>query len=246
MRFLILSDIHANWDALQSVLAAVDGQYDRILCCGDLVGYGPEPNRVVEWAQREVHAVIRGNHDRACCGLDDLEDFTPLARAGSVWTIGRLSRESIEWLVGLPAGPLSVDGLTLVHGSPADEDEYIVSPRDASAVHRDLTGGVTFFGHTHLQGGYFWRGGGQRLIPGPGARETVFEVPIDGDGLYLINPGSVGQPRDGDPRAAWALYDSLKSTLQLGRTAYDCGLTGEKILEAGLPPALAYRLTVGK
>ena len=152
MRYLILSDLHSNWEALQAVLAAAKGQYDRIVSCGDLVGYGPDPNRVVDWARNNLDAVIRGNHDRCCAGLEDLEWFNPVAKAATIWTIGQLSENNMEYLRGLPAGPLRVNGFHLIHGSPLDEDEYVITATDARNIFDYLEDGITFFGHTHLQG----------------------------------------------------------------------------------------------
>jgi Icc-related predicted phosphoesterase len=145
MKYLILSDIHANWDALQAVLAVTEGTYDLILCCGDLVGYGPEPNRVVSWARKHVHAVVRGNHDRVCSGLDDAWAFNSTARESARWTKRRLTTPNKNWLKELKEGPVDLEACTLVHGSPLDEDEYVKSADDASYCRANLTKTVTFF-----------------------------------------------------------------------------------------------------
>jgi predicted phosphodiesterase len=246
VRYLVISDIHGNWDALEAVLAATSGQYDRIVCCGDLVGYGPDPDRVVNWARSHLHMAIRGNHDRACCGLDDLEWFNPVAQAASRWTMAHLTPENLEWLRELPRGPVLLDGFILSHGSPLDEDEYIMSFSDAANVYDYLEARVTFFGHTHLQGGFAWERGHQRSIWHPRPGEPSLCVRLDPDGAYLINPGSVGQPRDGDPRAAWALFEDSTLDLLLGRIAYDHESVRRRIEAVGLPPSLGVRLGLGR
>jgi predicted phosphodiesterase len=247
VRYLLLSDVHGNFEALEAVLADAAGHYDQIVCCGDLVGYGPDPNRVVDWAQRNVHAVIRGNHDRACCGMDDdLEWFNPVAQAATRWTMSVLTQANLDWLRALTQGPIAVDGFLVAHGSPLDEDEYVISLGDAANVFAYLESSVTFFGHTHLQGGFAWVNGWQYSIVRPRHDQPFVCLEIDPRGAYLINPGSVGQPRDGDARAAYALFDSQSSELTLRRAAYDYAAVGRKIEQAGLPPALGSRLAVGR
>jgi predicted phosphodiesterase len=246
VRYLVLSDIHANWEALEAVLAHARGQYDLIVCCGDLIGYGPDPNRVIEWARLNLHSVIRGNHDRACCGLDDLEWFNPIAQAASRWTMSQLTPENLAWLRALPQGPLVVEGFLLAHGSPLDEDEYVISISDAANVFSYLESNLTFFGHTHLQGGFAWVSGSRYSIGRPPQDEDGLSVRIDPDGAYLINPGSVGQPRDGDARAAYALYDTETRELLLERAPYDFEAVRLKIEHAGLPPGLGVRLASGR
>ncbi|MGH9665777.1 MAG: metallophosphoesterase family protein, partial [Bryobacteraceae bacterium] len=134
MRYLILSDIHANWEALDAVLAHAADAYDRILCCGDLVGYGADPNAVVEWVRAKVARVVRGNHDKACSGLEDLEWFNPIARASAEWTLKILSPDNADYLRRLPKGPAAVNGFDIAHGSPLDEDEYLITVNDVAQV----------------------------------------------------------------------------------------------------------------
>jgi predicted phosphodiesterase len=242
VRHLIVSDIHANLEALDAVLADATGRYDRILCCGDVVGYGADPDAVTAWARQNVDVVIRGNHDRACAGLEELEWFNPVARLSALWTMEHMDLLNIEWLRGLPQGPVEEAGLILVHGSPLDEDEYLVSELDVEQIRPYLGGRVWVFGHSHLQGGFMCHGNGveriRRLAP-----ETL---QLDADQSWLINPGSVGQPRDGDPRAAWILWDSDERVVTFCRTAYDVRAAQRKILDAGLPEILALRLEAGK
>ena len=248
MRFLILSDIHANWEALQAVLARAEGNYDQILCCGDIVGYGADPDAVVEWVGQHVAYVIRGNHDKACAGLDDLEWFNPVARFSALWTQDTAKPASLAFLRGLPQGPAHIQsdsqGFQIVHGSPLDEDEYVVNELDAAQVFPYLDQPLSFFGHTHLQGGFEVHRHGVRTLGrawwGP---EHLDLYP---GGYYLINPGSVGQPRDGDPRAAYAIYDPEQRVVSYYRTDYDLSATQRKIVGAGLPEVLAKRLEIGE
>jgi predicted phosphodiesterase len=244
VRHLIVSDIHANLEALDAVLADAKGSYDRILCCGDIVGYGADPDAVTAWARQNVDAVIRGNHDKACAGLEDLEWFNPVARLSTLWTMEHMDLPNIEWLRGLPQGPVEEAGLVLVHGSPLDEDEYLVSELDVEQILPYLGGRVWVFGHSHLQGGFLChRNGVQRIRRSVAASESM---QLEADQPWLINPGSVGQPRDGDPRAAWMLWDSDERVVTFCRTAYDVRAAQKKILDAGLPEILASRLEAGK
>ena len=244
MRYLILSDLHANWEALEAVLADAQGEYDRIVCCGDVVGYGADPNRVTEWVRQNVPVIVRGNHDRACVGLDDLQWFNPVARRAAEWTQTELTPDNFQFLRDLERGPRELSGIALVHGSPADEDEYVITADDAAQLWPYLPAPLTFFGHTHLQGGFqFIRKQVRDVLKATTARETVA---VDPEGWYLINPGSVGQPRDGDPSAAWALYDNAQRLLTFRRSRYDVAGAQRKIHEAGLPAALALRLARGE
>lgn len=246
MRYLIISDLHGNWEALQAVLENASSEYDRIVCCGDLVGYGPDPDRIVEWARRHVDVVVRGNHDRACCGLEDLEWFNEVAQIASRWTMAHLTQADLAWLRDLPRGPVMVDGFSIAHGSPLDEDEYVTTLADASNVVEYVEAALTFIGHTHLQGGFYWLDGRQWIVRGPEAPRCVEPLRIDPDGVYLMNPGSVGQPRDGDPRAAYCLFDADKRDLRLLRAVYDYEAVRRKIETAGLPPVLGSRLALGR
>ncbi len=241
-----MSDLHANLEALKAVLADARGSYDRIVCCGDLAGYGPDPNAVIEWARENLYAVVRGNHDRACAGLEDLENFNPVARAASVWTKTRLSAGNLEYLRNLPAGPLKVGGFSLAHGSPFDEDEYLLTVDDAKPVLRRLGGALVFFGHTHMQGGLTWMHGRFEGTGYPGRGESRKAFGLAADAACLVNPGSAGQPRDGDWRAAYCLYDSGSREVALHRTAYDYETTAHKIVAGGLPDMLAARLGAGR
>jgi diadenosine tetraphosphatase ApaH/serine/threonine PP2A family protein phosphatase len=246
VRYLVVSDLHANWEALEAVLRDAEGLYDRPICCGDLVGYAADPNRVVEWVRAHCVVAVRGNHDRACTGLEDLEWFNPVARAAAIWTLDRLSPDNATFVRELPHGPAFLDGMQLLHGSPVDEDEYVVGPDDAAAAFSYLESHLAFFGHTHLQGGFIWNQARVETIPPVSTRTDSAVIDIEPHTGYLINPGSVGQPRDGDPRAAYALYDSEAGMLRYRRVPYDVETAQNKIRDAGLPPFLADRLAVGR
>lgn len=246
MRYLILSDLHANRQALEAVIAATEGRYDEALCCGDLIGYGADPNPVVEWVRAHCALVVRGNHDKACTGLDDLEWFNPVARHAALWTQQALTAENAEYARQLPKGPLTLEGFELVHGSPYDEDEYVLAADEANQAFTYLERRLTFFGHTHVQGGFIWNHSRVETITRPSIESDCQEVAVDSCCAYLVNPGSVGQPRDGDPRAAYLLYDSDAAQLTYCRVAYDVEGAQKAIRAAGLPSILADRLTVGR
>ncbi len=246
MRYLIVSDLHANWEALQAVVQHARGRYDRAVCCGDLIGYGADPNAVVEWVRANCATVVRGNHDRACTGQEDLEWFNPVARSAAVWTMNRLSVENADYVRTLPKGPAFVDGFELIHGSPCDEDDYMVAADTAAEAFAYLERRVAFFGHTHLQGGFIWNRERVESISQTDWDTDRHLLDIEPEDGYLINPGSVGQPRDGDPRAAYALYNAEAGVLSYCRVEYDVESAQRKIRDGGLPPFLADRLSVGR
>lgn len=245
MRFLIVSDIHANWEALEAVLQHARNSYERVLCLGDIVGYGADPDIATEWVREHAEVTVRGNHDKACAGLEDLEWFNPVARVSALWTMESAQRHNLDWLGKLPKGPAQIDGFQILHGSPLDEDEYLISDQDAEQVAPYLDYPVSFFGHTHLQGGFLCHRNGTKHLPKPGARSEEYVLELDPDSNYLINPGSVGQPRDNDPRAAYALYEPEVSAVAYRRVPYNIAAVQRKIVAAGLPDVLAKRLEIG-
>jgi predicted phosphodiesterase len=247
MRYLILSDIHANIDALEAVLAAAPaGTWDRAIVLGDLVGYGAEPNAVVDRVRAlEPLMVIRGNHDKAASGIDDGSTFNTVARTAALWTLETLTDANREYLRALPMGPAQIDDrLEICHGAPFDEDHYIFDSEDARRALDAATRPVCLFGHTHLPV-IFLRDADHfdGYVPA-GAAETP--VPLDAASGYLINPGSVGQPRDGDPRAGFAIYATEESSLLLRRVPYPVEKAQRRIHNAGLPSSLANRLGIGR
>jgi diadenosine tetraphosphatase ApaH/serine/threonine PP2A family protein phosphatase len=248
MRYLILSDIHANLEALDAVLAqAPRASFDRVLVLGDIVGYGADPNGVVNRVRAlEADATIRGNHDKVASGVESAESFNHAARYAALWTLNNLTEENRAYLTSLPLGPLVIDDLIeICHGSPDDEDEYIFEHVDAVEALRASTQQVCFFGHTHVAIVYWLSASDfDVILASPLENET--RIHIEPDRRYLINPGSVGQPRDGDPRAAFATFDSETMDVVLYRVPYDVGGAQAKIAHAGLPEGLAKRLALGK
>jgi predicted phosphodiesterase len=246
VRYLILSDLHGNWEALEGVLEHARGAYDSAVCCGDLVGYGADPNLVVDWVRANCPVVVRGNHDKACTGQDDLEWFNPIARFAALWTLRTLTKENSDYIRALSQGPLHENGFEVVHGSPFDEDEYVLAAEDAGQAFGYLETRVAFFGHTHVQGGFIWNHSRVETIELPATPADRTPIEIDPECAYLINPGSVGQPRDGSPRAAFALYDPDARLVTYCRAPYDVEGAQRKIREAGLPGILADRLSLGR
>jgi len=220
--------------------------YDQALCCGDLVGYGADPNPVVDWVRANCAVVVRGNHDKVSTGQEDLEWFNPVARAAALWTLQNLTPANIEYIRGLSKGPVLLNGFQVLHGSPFDEDEYVMAAGEAGQAFGYLESRLAFFGHTHMQGGFIWNHSRVETIPATSPRTRRREMEVDPECGYLVNPGSVGQPRDGDPRAAYVLYDSDARTVAYCRTPYDVAAAQQKIREAGLPPILADRLSLGR
>jgi predicted phosphodiesterase len=245
VRYLILSDIHANWEALQAVLAHAKSAYDRIACCGDLVGYGADPDAVSEWVRDNAAATIRGNHDKATAGLEDLEWFNPVARQSVLWTQSAMKPANLDYLRGLPKGPDRIEDFQILHGSPIDEDEYVVNEREVAQVAPYLEAAIGFFGHTHLQGGFLCHRNGVKRLRTVDDDASSRSYDLDDNAVYLINAGSVGQPRDGDPRAAYTIYEPGSRLATLYRVEYDIAAAQRKIIKAGLPEMLALRLEAG-
>ncbi len=245
MRTLVLSDLHSNAEALRMVMSRIRRKkFDQVACLGDFVGYGAQPNQVLDTMRTigRPKLYIRGNHDRVASGLDEGEAFNQVARDAAIWTRDHLSRPNRRFLRDLPHGPLRTDGMMLCHGSPHDEDEYVFSEMHAGRVLIETDARLILFGHTHLPA-VFWLD----------EKDRAYGVAVEGDATvrlnpayrYLINPGSVGQPRDRNPAASFAIVDTKKATAQFFRVDYDVAKTQSAILRAGLPSILAYRLAYG-
>ena len=240
MRYAILSDIHGNLEALDAVLADAASRADAVLCLGDVVGYGADPVACIERVAERAELVIAGNHEHGVAGLLDLDWFNDRARAAAEWTRRRLDHDHLSWLATRPVVG-DTDDATLVHASPArpSEWDYLVSADDGYEVFAAFATRVCFVGHSHRAGAWSVGSSGRAYEPG------ATEIELERGRRYLINVGSVGQPRDRDPRAAYAVWDVDGRRVTIQRVAYDVAAARRKILAAGLPKFLAERLTIG-
>lgn len=255
MRLLVISDIHANLEALEACLESAPS-YDKVVNLGDVVGYNASPNEVCERVRAMGGQVVRGNHDRACSGISGLAEFNLVAAMSARWTQTVLENDHAEWLRALPQGPLRDDdlpGVEFVHGSPRHEDEYVLTASTAF-LDFEMPGHADsiFFGHTHLQGGFTYKDGKTNpLALEYEGHDGIVEckITLERGERYLINPGSVGQPRDNDWRAAFALYETRAkkpASVTFYRVPYDLEQAQARILAANLPERLATRLAVGR
>jgi predicted phosphodiesterase len=246
MQYLILSDMHGNAEALAAVLRRVRRKrFDATLVLGDLVGYGAAPNQVVE-AIRDLPGLVyrvRGNHDKVVAGIEDGATFNHAALAAARWTAEHLSAANLRYVKELPLGPTVLpEGFTICHGSPLDEDQYLLSIFDAWEVFAHYPAELAFFGHTHVPSMFVARGTETRVALLRGASGSL---ELEPGARYLINPGSIGQPRDRDPRAAYMTYDSRRQVVRWYRVDYAIERAQERILRADLPRLLAERLALG-
>lgn len=259
MQWLVYSDVHGNREALQAVWEAAGSGCEESLCLGDIVGYGAHPNETAEWVRRQSTLAVRGNHDRVCAQGQGSAAFNATARAAALWTQEQLRPENREWLLRLPVGPVEHEGLRLAHGSPEDEDEYILAGYQAIRLLASPGPRITLIGHTHVQGGWELGAGGEicPLLPprapeawtaASAGRATVLRqtVMLRNDCRYLINPGAVGQPRDRDWRAACMLLRDEPAEVTFLRVPYDLAAAREAITAAGLPASLGMRLERGQ
>jgi diadenosine tetraphosphatase ApaH/serine/threonine PP2A family protein phosphatase len=239
VRYAILSDVHGNLEALRAVLADC-ADADAVLCLGDTVGYGADPLACVDLVAERAEAVVGGNHEHAVTGRMDLAWFNRYARAAAEWTRERLDEDHRAWLDALPLVREVADA-TLVHASPAQPEEwdYLVTAADGFAAFAHFATRWCFVGHSHVPGA--WSLGSS----GPEHHPAAAEVTAERGRRYIVNVGSVGQPRDRDPRAAYALWDVDTGRVQVRRVAYDLATARRKIVDAGLPRLLADRLAAG-
>ena len=247
MRYLILTDIHANLEAMEACLTEANSRgYDRAIVLGDLVGYCADPNAVVELVQAlEPVATVRGNHDKVACGLEQPDGFNSVARRAAHWTYEVLTPANRQWLAALPQGPSMVDDVVeICHGSPFDEDAYIFDELDAVRALKTSQRPLCLFGHTHWPVMFELADGRVDTIGSTNSSST--HLSLRPESKYLLNPGSVGQPRDGDPRAAYGLVDTSAKSVDLYRVDYPIETTQAKVIKVGLPEVLAQRLAVGR
>ena len=248
MRYLVLTDIHANLEALDACLSDAQARrYDRTLVLGDLVGYGADPNAVIDCVVRlNPHAIVRGNHDKVACGLEAADGFNTVARSAARWTLDTLTDDHREWLAALPRGPIRVDDLVeICHGSPFDEDAYIFDRARRGEGPSKRRRGLSVSSATRTTPPCSkLANDGLDSVEWPTTRTRC------GDARARIEisrqSGSVGQPRDGDPRAACAIVDESTLRVELFRVNYAVNDARTKIVKAGLPEVLAQRLTVGR
>jgi diadenosine tetraphosphatase ApaH/serine/threonine PP2A family protein phosphatase len=240
MRYAILADIHGNLAAFKAVLQDVEerGGAEQLWCLGDIVGYGPDPSECIALLCQYNHLCVAGNHDWAAIGRVDISDFNPDAAEACRWTARQLSPEDVRYLDNLPL-TLSRDDFTIVHGSPREPIwEYVLSTESAGANFQFFETRFCFIGHSHLP--VVFENVGQRCV--------LMGLPAElrlGENRLIINPGGVGQPRDGDPRAAYAIYDAGAATIYHYRITYDIEATQQRMVEHGLPVFLAMRLSHG-
>jgi predicted phosphodiesterase len=248
MRYLILSDIHSNQEAFEACMQrAKQAGYDSVLCCGDIVGYGPSPVEAIEGIQALNAITIRGNHDRVAAGLDEATQFNPHARRAVNWTRSVLSDANRQYLANLPVGPLNVTTeAQLVHGALTHEDDYIFTEADADENFLLATKPLTFFGHSHFPVVFSTDAMGNSILAMTYEFDEFVAVKCESGKKLLVNPGSVGQPRDGDPRASFAIWDADHGRIEFYRVEYDIKLTQEKMRAADLPNYLIDRLALGR
>jgi len=245
MRFFLFSDIHSNKEALDIVLKfAAQQDIDHYLFLGDILGYGASPNEVLEHMSSFYPITkIRGNHDKAICDQNPIESFNPIAAAAIQWTRTALNKKNQAFLKELKKGPVVVDKLlTICHGAPFDEDFYIFGEFDASEAFLHFKTTVCFFGHTHIPYVYTEK---NHIVEGSHISGDTITISLKKGTRYLINPGSVGQPRDRNNKTSCAVYDTDKNKITFFRFKYDIEAAQKKILNASLPEALAHRLSIG-
>lgn len=242
MRVVVVSDIHSNIVALETVLVAA-GSFDALWCLGDTIGYGPAPNECVAAMMQYADVAISGNHDLACLGKVDLSDFNPDARKANIWNGKQLTPEHRAWLEDLPPMRRMDLRFTIVHASPREPVwEYLLTPAQAMANFSRFSTQVCLIGHSHVQLCFCLNSDGfcERFLPKSGQ-----VLKLRDDDRYFINPGSVGQPRDQDPRAAYAVIDTEAGTVRFNRIEYDIAKTQAQMRAVDLPEALIRRLELG-
>ncbi len=245
MRYFIFSDVHANLEAFDAVLSAVaEEQADRMIFLGDVVGYGAQPNEAIDrLKQLKPDATVRGNHDKVIAGVEDGSSFQELAYTSAMWSRRQIRTDNRDYLQRMAQGPVTLErGIQISHGSPHDEDFYIVSHWDARPILHESESWIVFYGHTHLPMIYSTESKLSQYYP----EDDEVYYNLSADKQYLINPGSVGQPRDLNPKASFAILDTDESIICIKRVEYDIQATQRKIRQAGLPTWHADRLAAGR
>lgn len=236
MRIAIISDIHANLEALNKALEIIDERKpDEIICLGDIVGYGPDPNECVDIIRNRAGVVLMGNHDYAVTHAEATDNFNPIAKEAVLWTRNNIHNDNLNFLTHLPYTYKSGD-VYYVHSTPQEPEEwhYVFTWNDAMTQFDHFEGKVCFFGHSHVPQIYY------------NDTESAMSFFLNKETKYLINVGSIGQPRDGNPRLSFGIFDTDQWHYQPFRSDYDMELTAKKIRDRGLPPFLADRLLKGR
>ena len=245
MRYFVFSDVHANLEAFDAVLSAIAEEHvDRIVFLGDIVGYGAQPNEVVDrLIELKPDAMVRGNHDKVIAGIEDGSSFQNLAHASAMWSRVQIRPDNRAYLQRMPQGPITLEEeIQIAHGSPHDEDFYIMGHWDARPILRQSQSWIVFYGHTHLPMIYSTESKFSQRYP----EDDEVYYGLAEDKRYLINPGSVGQPRDLNPHASFAILDTDENIICIKRVRYDIQAAQRKIREAGLPAWHADRLASGR
>jgi|SRR5208283_462710 len=232
MKYAIISDIHANLEALKKAMTIIEGKHvDEIICLGDVVGYGANPNECVDIVGRSCSAVVLGNHDEAALNPAGPHDFNPIAQKAIEWTAQQLTEASRSFLLSRPMY-VKKENIRLVHSSPRSPElwDYVINAEDAVEAIHHFEEKICFIGHTHVPG----------IFSSHGRAKSISTAE-----QHLVNVGSVGQPRDGNPMLAFGVFDSTAWEYELIRSTYDIQGAAEKILNAGLPRELGYRLMYG-
>ncbi len=243
MRYLIISDIHSNVPALEAVLRDAP-RFDEVICLGDLVGYGPDPNACVDRLHDLAQVCLAGNHDWGAIGQADLTIFNRDARQALIWTQGELTASRLAFLKSLSPQQRLEGGILLSHGSPRDPVwEYLVDVSSAMINFAEIDFEIALVGHSHLPMALEWREEERRVQPLRVELGTRLQL---GARRFILNPGSVGQPRDGDPRASYALLDTEEMTWRFLRVEYPVEITQERMRAKALPQRLIDRLEIGR
>ena len=244
MRYVIFSDIHSNIEAFEKLLSLKKiNNVGKYLFLGDLVGYGPNPDEVLTQFRKLPNInFVRGNHDKVIADLESSSLFNPAAAFSAEWSKLKIAEANFQFLKQLPKGPQIIDRfITICHGSPFDEDYYVFSQFEAVESFKFMETSIGFFGHTHFPIIYYLRNEKIDIVP----LSENMRIKLDANTRYLINPGSIGQPRDKNPASSFVIFDSSKREISFIRFTYEVKTTQKKIREAGLPELLASRLESG-
>ncbi len=244
MKIGFISDIHSNWEALDTAIKKLEKEVDEIYCCGDIIGYGPDPNECVNYLRKSKISVL-GNHDAACVGRLNYDNFNPLAQYAIDWTKENLTKENFEFIYRLPLKD-NLEGIGIVHGSYRNPlEEYLITYNSVFSNFQLMDKNIYFFGHTHIAGVFIYSPENNREIKYLSLVKGG-EIELKPNYKYLINPGSVGQPRDGNWKTSFGIFDTKKNIFKVYRMDYLIEVTQKKMQISGLPRPLWERLSLGR